>query len=73
MCGKFTAKASWTEIVDYIWSTPLDEDDDRTLTYRVMNPLPVVVLDIVTGALFVIGFSSSKCLRRSSRTLASSK
>lgn len=68
MCGKFTAKASWTEIVDYIWSTPLDEDDDRTLTYRVMNPLPVVVLDIVTGARRVVpmrwGFPDLKDWRR---------
>ncbi len=43
MCGKFTAKSSWTEIVDYIWSPPLDEGEDRTLTYRVMNDLPVIV------------------------------
>jgi len=43
MCGKFTAKSSWTEIVDYIWSPPLDEEEDRTLTYRVMNDLPVIV------------------------------
>ncbi|HKU64502.1 MAG TPA: SOS response-associated peptidase family protein [Rhizomicrobium sp.] len=46
MCGKFTAKASWSEIVDYIWSTPsLDDEDDRTLTYRVMTDLPVIVLE----------------------------
>jgi putative SOS response-associated peptidase YedK len=45
MCGKFTAKASWTEFVDYIWSTPQDEEDDRTLTYRVMTDLPVIVLE----------------------------
>jgi len=44
MCGKFTAKSSWTEIVDYIWSTPLgDDEDDPTLTYRVMNDLRVIV------------------------------
>jgi putative SOS response-associated peptidase YedK len=42
MCGKFTAKASWTEIVDFIWSVPPDEgEDDRT--YRVMNDLPLIV------------------------------
>ena len=46
MCGKFTAKASWTEIVDYIWSAPrAEEEDDRTLTYRVMSDLPVIVLE----------------------------
>jgi putative SOS response-associated peptidase YedK len=44
MCGKFTAKASWTETVDYIWSEPaVDAGDDRT--YRVMNDLPVIVLE----------------------------
>jgi putative SOS response-associated peptidase YedK len=44
MCGKFTAKASWTDIVDYSWSAPPAEDgDDRT--YRVMNDLPVIVLE----------------------------
>jgi putative SOS response-associated peptidase YedK len=46
MCGKFTAKSSWTEMVDYIWSPrPQDEEDDRTLTYRVMTDLPVIVLE----------------------------
>jgi putative SOS response-associated peptidase YedK len=44
MCGKFTAKASWTEVVDFIWSAPpADSGDDRT--YRVMNDLPVIVLE----------------------------
>jgi putative SOS response-associated peptidase YedK len=42
MCGKFTARASWTEIVDFIWSTPSPDDED-TLTYRVMTDLPVIV------------------------------
>jgi putative SOS response-associated peptidase YedK len=42
MCGKFTAKASWTEIVDLAWSdAPTDED--RLLTYRVMGNVPVIV------------------------------
>ncbi|HEX4636294.1 MAG TPA: SOS response-associated peptidase family protein [Rhizomicrobium sp.] len=44
MCGKFTAKASWTEVVDFIWSAPpADGEDDRALTYRVMNDLPLIV------------------------------
>jgi len=44
MCGKFTAKVSWTETVDHIWSEPaVDAGDDRT--YRVMNDLPVIVLE----------------------------
>jgi putative SOS response-associated peptidase YedK len=42
MCGKFTAKSSWTEIVDFIWSaSPADGEEDRT--YRVMNDLPLIV------------------------------
>ncbi|MEO8301820.1 MAG: SOS response-associated peptidase family protein [Rhizomicrobium sp.] len=46
MCGKFTAKASWSEIVDFTWSAPpADDEDDRTLTYRVMTDLPVIVLE----------------------------
>lgn len=47
MCGKFTAKLSWAELVDFAF-TPAAADD-RSVTYRVMNPLPVVLLDIVTG------------------------
>jgi len=51
MCGKFTAKASWSEIVDFIHSTPPHEADgnDRTLTYRVMGPVPLIVWDPVAG------------------------
>ena len=46
MCGKFTAKASWSEMVDFAWSTPLaDSDDDRSLTFRVMSELNVIVLE----------------------------
>jgi putative SOS response-associated peptidase YedK len=41
MCGKFTAKASWTKIVDFAWSDP--DPDERILTYRVMTNLPVIV------------------------------
>lgn len=51
MCGKFTAKASWSEIVDFIYATPPREvgDNDRTLTYRVMGPVPLIVWDPVAG------------------------
>ena len=54
MCGKFTAKTSWTEVIDYIWSTPVPGEEDvpapayddaPTRTYRVMDLLPVIVLD----------------------------
>lgn len=70
MCGKFTAKVSWTEVIDYIWTPPVPgeaddsacaredvpvrshedvlertQDDTPTRTYRVMDLLPVIVLD----------------------------
>jgi putative SOS response-associated peptidase YedK len=41
MCGKFTAKASWTEIVDLAWQDA--PEDDRILTYRVMGAVPLIV------------------------------
>lgn len=50
MCGKFTAMASWAEVVAF--SQPLTSErfgnspqEDRVLTYRVMNDLPVIVRD----------------------------
>jgi putative SOS response-associated peptidase YedK len=42
MCGKFTAKASWADIVDHAWS---GGDDDRIVTLRVMSDVPVIVFD----------------------------
>jgi putative SOS response-associated peptidase YedK len=66
MCGKFTAKLSWTELVDFA-HTPAS-DDDPSLTYRVMNPVPVILLDIVTGQKRVVpmrwGFSHPDDWRR---------
>jgi putative SOS response-associated peptidase YedK len=75
MCGKFTAKASWSEIVDLIYATPPREVGDseprpaaageigpadrferrtpqaqasgRTLTFRVMGAVPLIVFDPV--------------------------
>ena len=44
MCGKFTTKASWTEIVDFIWSAA-DDSNDHIMTRRVMDELPVIVLE----------------------------
>jgi putative SOS response-associated peptidase YedK len=51
MCGKFTAMASWAEVVAF--SQPLTSDrfektvgdNDREVTLRVMNALPVIVYD----------------------------
>jgi putative SOS response-associated peptidase YedK len=46
MCGKFTAKASWANIVDHAWSAPPSiDDEDRTVTLRVMNDVRVIVFD----------------------------
>src|SRR3954471_20582982 len=44
MCGKFTAKLSWTGMVDLAWQDA-PQDEDRILTYRVMGNIPVIVSD----------------------------
>lgn len=42
MCGKFTAMSSYAEVVAF--SQPLSgKDDDREVTYRVVNELPDIV------------------------------
>ena len=49
MCGKFTAMASWAEVVAF--SQPLtradvkEGDNDRVVTFRVMANLPVIIWD----------------------------
>jgi putative SOS response-associated peptidase YedK len=43
MCGKFTAMASWTGIVDFAYSAPSPDIDDRPVAYRVMTNLPMIV------------------------------
>ena len=56
MCGKFTAKLSWTELVD-LAHTPAEVDggeNDRLMTYRVMSTLPVILLDRETGTRRVV-------------------
>ena len=45
MFGKFTTKLSWTELVDFIDRPVEAGDDDRILTLRVMDVLPVIVWD----------------------------
>lgn len=53
MCGKFTAMASWAEVVAF--SQPLARkdiqptDNDRVVTLRVMDNLPIIVWDRIEG------------------------
>ena len=56
MCGKFTAMASWAEVVAF--SQPLTRevakaeragDNDREITFRVMSNLPVIIWDKEAG------------------------
>jgi putative SOS response-associated peptidase YedK len=50
MCGKFTAMASWREVVEF--SQPLAPhqiENDEDVTYGVARPLPVIVWDRETG------------------------
>lgn len=48
MCGKFTAMASWRQVVDF--SQPLTAaDDDHTVAYRPMTMMPVIVSDRDAG------------------------
>jgi len=67
MCGKFTAMASWAEVVAF--EQPLSGSDiDREVTYRVVNEVPVIVLDIVANQRRAIrmrwGFPDPKDWRR---------
>jgi putative SOS response-associated peptidase YedK len=48
MCGKFTAMASWSEVVDFsdaFTSSGSNDDNDRPITFRVMGDLAVIVFD----------------------------
>ncbi|HEX4158949.1 MAG TPA: SOS response-associated peptidase family protein [Rhizomicrobium sp.] len=69
MCGKFTAMASWREVVDF--SQPLGiarDGPDEEVTYGVARPLPVIVWDRETGRRRVVpmrwGFPHAKDWRR---------
>jgi putative SOS response-associated peptidase YedK len=68
MCGKFTAMSAWAEVVAF--SQPLSGrgEDDREVTYRVVDNLPVIVLDIVAGTRRVVpmrwGFPDPRDWRR---------
>lgn len=48
MCGKFTAMASWADIVAFAEAQPpviSDLSNDRSITFRVMSLLPVIIWD----------------------------
>lgn len=49
MCGKFTAMASWAEVVAFSQPLTRDQvqpsDNDREITFRVMSNLPVIIWD----------------------------
>jgi hypothetical protein len=67
MCGKFTAMFSYAEVVAF--NQPLSSTaDDKEVTYRVVNELPVVVLNIVENKRQVVrmrwGFPDAKDWRR---------
>src|SRR5579872_5803376 len=73
MCGKFTAMASWAEVVAFM--QPLtgeraenNSDADREVGYRVMSNLPVIVFDKAAGRRRVVpmrwGFPHPKDWRR---------
>jgi putative SOS response-associated peptidase YedK len=78
MCGKFTALASWSEVV--VFSQPLTESgggegpsgdegsNDEIVTYRVGGLLPVIVWDAETRARRVVkmrwGFPDPRDWRR---------
>jgi len=49
MCGKFTAMASWSEVVAFSQPLTADRDyggeKDREVTFRVMGPVPLLIWD----------------------------
>jgi putative SOS response-associated peptidase YedK len=72
MCGKFTAMASWREVVEF--SQPLtgklkgDDGGDEEVTYSVARALPVIVWDREAGRRRIVpmrwGFPHPKDWRR---------
>jgi putative SOS response-associated peptidase YedK len=72
MCGKFTAMASWREVVEF--SQPLtgklkgDDGGDEEVTYGVARALPVIVWDREAGRRRIVpmrwGFPHPKDWRR---------
>ena len=67
MCGKFTAMKLWREVVEYSRAFSSSAADEQ-VTYRVMGNVPLIVLDLETGARKVIvarwGFPHPKDWKR---------
>ncbi len=52
MCGKFTAMASWSEVVDFseaLSASGGDDSNDQSVTFKVMSQLPVIIFDREQG------------------------
>jgi len=54
MCGKFTAIASWAEVVAFMQPLSAEHSEnknapDREVTYRVMTNLPIILFDKAAG------------------------
>jgi putative SOS response-associated peptidase YedK len=69
MCGKFTAMASWREVVEFSRSFTIKPGDgDEEVGYGVAKPLPVIIWDREAGKRRVIpmrwGFPHAKDWRR---------
>jgi putative SOS response-associated peptidase YedK len=69
VCGKFTAMATWSQVVAFSQPLTLREgEEDRSVTYRVMGNLPVIVWDMAEQRRRVVpmrwGFPHPKDWRR---------
>ena len=68
MCGKFTAMASWSQVVAFSQPLTAARPDDRDVTFRVMSNLPVIVWNRMTGKRQVVpmrwGFPHPKDWKR---------
>ncbi len=57
MCGKFTAMASWSEVVDFsdaMTSAGGASSNDVPVTFKVMSNLPVIIFDPELGKRHVV-------------------
>jgi putative SOS response-associated peptidase YedK len=45
MCGKFTAMASWRQVVRFTQPLTEDPQSDQIAVYRPMSALPVIIFD----------------------------